>query len=84
MAEPDRYRCVVLFNTWRMSEVQRQKIQRLLKDKPTEWLYAPGYCGEATEGGEMTLHFRSGRAITVQLPPYTTAVFDEDSGEQLL
>ncbi len=196
MAELDRYRCVILFNEWWMSMEQRKKMQRLLKDKPTVWLYAPGYCGETPEtahisntvgmqicktenenecftpegrilphkidavpqfaicdktveplavyaqsgkiaaarkgntwyfagvlpdkmlmrrifeetgvhmyikngndpvlagnnlvavnttvGGEMTLHFRSDRTITVQLPPYTTAVFDDDSGEQLL
>lgn len=196
VAQLNRYRCVVMFNTWRMSGEQRVKIQRLLRDRPTVWLYAPGYCEEnldathifetvgmkaypteketgcvtpegrslsrmieafpqfaicdetaepwavytqsgktaaarkgnkwyfagvlpdpllmrhifeitgvhmyikngvdpvlagnglvavnTTAGGEMTLCCRSGREIPVILPPYTTAVFDEQTGERVL
>ncbi len=44
LVELDRYRCVIMAQTYVLSEAERRSYRKLLQNIPTLWIYACGYC----------------------------------------
>ncbi len=44
IADIGRYKCVIMVNTYVMSDERRETVKSLLRDKTVVWLYGAGYC----------------------------------------